>query len=56
VDRLFCFVAPKVVGEGVPALGDLGVNDMDDALTFAEQSWETVGDDVLLRGYRRSVA
>jgi len=28
---------------------------MDDALTFAEQEWETVGDDVLLRGYRRAV-
>ncbi len=55
VDRFFCFVAPKVVGEGIPALRDLGVTEMEDALTFAEQEWETVGNDVLLRGYRRPV-
>jgi len=55
VDRFFCFVAPKVVGDGMPALRDLGITEMDEALTFAEQTWETVGDDVLLRGYRRDV-
>jgi diaminohydroxyphosphoribosylaminopyrimidine deaminase/5-amino-6-(5-phosphoribosylamino)uracil reductase len=55
VDRFFCFVAPKVVGEGIPALRDLGITEMDDALTFAEQEWETVGKDVLLRGYCRPV-
>jgi diaminohydroxyphosphoribosylaminopyrimidine deaminase/5-amino-6-(5-phosphoribosylamino)uracil reductase len=55
VDRFFCFVAPKVVGEGIPVLGDLGVTAMDDARTFAEQSWEPVGDDVLLRGYCHAV-
>jgi len=53
VDRFFCFVAPKVVGDGIPALRDLGITEMDEAIPFAEQTWETVGDDVLLRGYRR---
>ena len=52
-DRFFCFVAPTVVGAGIPVLRDLGTREMDDALTFAEQTWEAVGDDVLLRGYRR---
>jgi diaminohydroxyphosphoribosylaminopyrimidine deaminase/5-amino-6-(5-phosphoribosylamino)uracil reductase len=55
VDRFFCFLAPKVVGEGLPAIRDLGITEMNDALTFAEHEWETVGDDVLLRGYRRTV-
>jgi diaminohydroxyphosphoribosylaminopyrimidine deaminase/5-amino-6-(5-phosphoribosylamino)uracil reductase len=55
VDRFFCFVAPKVVGEGIPVLGDLGITEMDEAVTFAEQEWETVGDDVLMKGYCRSV-
>lgn len=55
VDRLFCFVAPKVVGSGTPSLRNLGIRKMNDAITFAEQEWETVGDDVLLRGYRRPV-
>jgi len=55
VDRFFCFVAPKVVGDGLPAVRDLDITEMDDALTFAEQDWETVGEDALLRGYRRPV-
>jgi diaminohydroxyphosphoribosylaminopyrimidine deaminase/5-amino-6-(5-phosphoribosylamino)uracil reductase len=55
VDRFFCFVAPKVVGYGIPVLGDLGITEMDDAVTFAGQEWEPVGDDMLLKGYCRSV-
>jgi diaminohydroxyphosphoribosylaminopyrimidine deaminase/5-amino-6-(5-phosphoribosylamino)uracil reductase len=55
VDRFFCFVAPKVVGEGMAAVGDLGLTEMADALTFAEQTWTPVGDDMLLRGYCREV-
>jgi diaminohydroxyphosphoribosylaminopyrimidine deaminase/5-amino-6-(5-phosphoribosylamino)uracil reductase len=55
VDRFFCFVAPKVVGEGIATVGDLGIADMENALTFAEQTWTPVGDDMLLRGYCRSV-
>jgi diaminohydroxyphosphoribosylaminopyrimidine deaminase/5-amino-6-(5-phosphoribosylamino)uracil reductase len=51
VDRFFCFVAPKVVGTGTPSVRDLGITAMDDALTFAECEWDTVGDDMLLRGY-----
>lgn len=53
-DRLFAFVAPKVAGAGVPIAGDLGVSRMADALTFDESAWETVGPDVLLRGYLRA--
>lgn len=55
VDRFFCFVAPKVVGEGISVLGDLGVTEMREAITFAEREWESVGDDMLLRGYCRAV-
>ena len=55
VDRYFCFVAPKLIGQGTPTLGDLGVATMDQALPFADIAWETVGDDALLRGYRRAV-
>jgi len=51
VDRYFCFVAPKLIGRGTPTVGDLGIASMNDALTFADATWETVGDDVLLRAY-----
>lgn len=53
VDRYFAFVAPKLAGQGRPTTGDLGVEQMTRALTFAEHNWETVGDDALLRGYLR---
>lgn len=55
VDRYFCFVAPKVLGEGTPVLGDLGTTEMRDAISFVEQEWEAVGTDMLLRGYCREV-
>ena len=53
VDRALWFVAPKVVGEGTPAVADLQIRKMADALAFVESAWETVGDDVLLRGCLR---
>jgi diaminohydroxyphosphoribosylaminopyrimidine deaminase/5-amino-6-(5-phosphoribosylamino)uracil reductase len=55
VDRFFLFVAPKLVGEGLPVLHDLGIARMADAQTFAEHTWETIEGDLLFRGYRRPV-
>jgi diaminohydroxyphosphoribosylaminopyrimidine deaminase / 5-amino-6-(5-phosphoribosylamino)uracil reductase len=55
VDRLFVFVAPLVLGKGVEAVGDLDVEHMAGARTFAESSWEGVGQDVLFRGFLREV-
>ena len=55
VDRLYAFVAPKLVGgDGRKAVGPLGVREMAEALTFAEARWEPVGSDGLLRAYRRA--
>ena len=54
-DRVLWFVAPKVLGAGTPAVGDLGAGRMADALAFAEARWDVLGADVLLRGYRRDV-
>jgi len=53
VDRVLWFVAPKVLGEGTPAVGDLGTLRMAEARGFAESTWETVGPDALLAGYLR---
>lgn len=52
-DRLAVFVAPKVLGAGCEAVGDLGIGVMADALTFAEHRWEAVGEDMLFTGFRR---
>ncbi len=55
VDRLFLFVAPKLLGSGVPALHSLGLTRMAAALPFAEHTWEPIEGDFLFRGYRRAV-
>lgn len=55
VDRFFCFIAPKLIGAGTPSLRALGINQMSEALTFAEQQWEQIRNDMLLRGYLRAV-
>ena len=55
VDRLFMFIAPKILGGGMPSLAGLGVHKLQDAVTFAEHHWEQVGSDLLFRGYRRQV-
>lgn len=55
VDRLAVFVAPRVLGEGRPAVGDLGAERMSDAIALVEHVWERVGDDLLLRGFLRPV-
>ena len=54
VDRVAWFVAPKLVGSGTPAVGDLGTERMADALGLLDASWEIVGSDALLHGYRHS--
>lgn len=55
VDRLYLFIAPKVLGAGPLSIDDLGRDEMKHALSFEEHDWEMVGDDVLFRGFRRSI-
>jgi diaminohydroxyphosphoribosylaminopyrimidine deaminase/5-amino-6-(5-phosphoribosylamino)uracil reductase len=55
VDRLYAFIAPKLVGGGRPVVADLGVEQMAEARRFAESRWELVGPDILFRGYVRAV-
>lgn len=55
VDRYFLFIAPKLIGDGMPALKGLSIDKMTDALTFPESTWEQIGDDLLFQGYRRTV-
>lgn len=55
VDRYYLFIAPKLIGDGMPALKGLSINKMRDALTFPESTWEQTGHDLLFQGYRREV-
>jgi diaminohydroxyphosphoribosylaminopyrimidine deaminase/5-amino-6-(5-phosphoribosylamino)uracil reductase len=46
-DRLMVVVAPKIIGKGIEAVGDLGIQSIDEALRFPR--WRTMkkGDDLI---------
>jgi len=51
VDKLACFVAPKLLGGGTRSVLGLGLQHMDEILTFRETHWKSVDDDMLFTGY-----
>lgn len=55
VDRLYLFLAPKVLGAGRLSIDGIGMKELDEALTFANHEWEPAGEDMLFRGYRRNL-
>ncbi|HEV8671838.1 MAG TPA: GTP cyclohydrolase II [Candidatus Limnocylindria bacterium] len=50
VDRLTVCIAPKVIGEGVAAVGDLQIDYLRQALTFARARFVTCGEDLVFYG------
>jgi 3,4-dihydroxy 2-butanone 4-phosphate synthase/GTP cyclohydrolase II len=50
VDRLTVCIAPKVIGEGVDAVGDLHIDYLREALTFARARFVTCGEDLIFCG------
>jgi riboflavin-specific deaminase-like protein len=50
VDRLVVCIAPKVLGTGLDAVGDLGITDLARALTFRETSIRQLGPDIVFDG------
>ncbi|MEP6694750.1 MAG: GTP cyclohydrolase II [Chloroflexota bacterium] len=50
VDRLTVCIAPKVIGEGVAAVGDLHLDYLRQALTFASARFVTCGEDLIFYG------
>jgi riboflavin-specific deaminase-like protein len=50
VDRLIVCIAPKVIGEGIAAVGDLQVDRLRDALTLERAGFVAYGDDVVFYG------
>jgi riboflavin-specific deaminase-like protein len=53
VDRLTVCIAPKVIGEGIEAVGDLGVDYLRQAMTFRRSRFITCGDDIVFYGEPR---
>jgi diaminohydroxyphosphoribosylaminopyrimidine deaminase/5-amino-6-(5-phosphoribosylamino)uracil reductase len=48
VDRLAVCIAPKILGRGIEAVGDLGISDLSDSLILADTSVTTYGVDLVL--------
>ncbi|HEY0870820.1 MAG TPA: bifunctional diaminohydroxyphosphoribosylaminopyrimidine deaminase/5-amino-6-(5-phosphoribosylamino)uracil reductase RibD [Acidothermaceae bacterium] len=46
VDRIVAYIAPALLGSGLPALGDAGIETLSDALRFHVEAIDLVGDDV----------
>jgi len=51
VQKIWAFVAPKILGSGRSPLASLGIERMDQALTLQRLQWETIGPDLLVTGY-----
>ncbi len=47
-DRIIVTVAPMILGRGVDAVGDLGIERLDQALRFSPVRVFSLGDDVLI--------
>ena len=47
VHRLIVVVAPKIIGQGIEAIGDLGITRLRDAITFATVKTEKLGTDMV---------
>jgi len=50
VDRLVACIAPKLVGTGIDAVGNLNILRLADAITFGEASFTPLGEDVIFDG------
>lgn len=50
VDRMVISIAPKLVGAGLEAIGDLGIRQLTEALTFDRTEVRRLGDDIIFDG------
>ncbi len=50
VDRLVVVIAPKVIGKGTEAIGDLGITRLNEAITFTSVRTRRLGLDIIFDG------
>lgn len=51
VDKIECFIAPKLLGGGTKTMAGLGLQRMNEILEFRQVEWQQMGDDMLMTGY-----
>jgi riboflavin-specific deaminase-like protein len=50
VDRVIIIIAPKIIGQGIDAIGDLGIARLDEAITFSSARTHKLGQDMIFDG------
>ncbi len=50
VDRMVIAIAPKIIGRGTEAIGDLGITRLGDAMTFSSIKTRRLGPDIIFDG------
>ena len=51
-DDMLMFISPKILGCGVPVIGNLGIKDLQKSVKVKIGKVERIGDDVLLELYK----
>lgn len=51
VDKIACFIAPKVLGGGTKSITGLNILRMNEILEFRRSGWKQIGNDMLFTGY-----
>lgn len=51
VDKVECFIAPKMLGGGTKSVLGVGIKRMSEIMEFREVRWREVGNDLLFSGY-----
>jgi len=47
-DRVIIVIAPKIIGKGIEAVGDLGISVIDDAISLSYKKISRKGDDIII--------
>lgn len=50
VDRMVAVIAPKLVGQGIEAVGDLGITKLNNAIVFSSLKFRRLGADMIFDG------
>jgi len=51
-DKISIFIAPIILGTGIDAIADLGINKISDALRLEKIGFKTISNQMLVEGYR----
>ena len=51
VDKVYCFMAPKIIGKGLDAVAELGIRKISDSVHLKNVEIKKIEDNVLISGY-----